>query len=276
MAHRAAEHPRVARRSCAARHAPCRPTPRRRGSPCCPPGTAGRPRAPARRGRRRRGCGSGGCSRACAERSLATTITSLATPASSHILAVSIAALPDAHIAVTFMTGPWKSWRCHQQRQHRRRHEVEVLVALQPAVALHVELAPEVDLAEHDRVDHADDRPGPPAPVERVLDRLVGGLRHGRAEAGQAVGALDLGDDRAVGDVVAEPLLVARPGQDRGLAAAQAVPQVLATPAVAGDGAEPTDRDPSPRCVHRTSPRSLRPGRKANSTCWTPRKERGR
>ena len=46
-----------------------------------------------------------------AERSLATTTTSLATPASIHILAVSIAALPEAHIAVTFMTGPWKSWR---------------------------------------------------------------------------------------------------------------------------------------------------------------------
>ena len=47
-----------------------------------------------------------------ADRSLATTMTSLATPASSHILAVSIAALPEAHIAVTFITGPWKSWRC--------------------------------------------------------------------------------------------------------------------------------------------------------------------
>ena len=38
-------------------------------------------------------------------------MTSLATPASSHILAVSIAALPEAHMAVTFITGPWNSWR---------------------------------------------------------------------------------------------------------------------------------------------------------------------
>ena len=42
------------------------------------------------------------------ERSLATTSTSLARPPSSHIFAVSSPALPDAHIAETFMTGPWK------------------------------------------------------------------------------------------------------------------------------------------------------------------------
>ena len=46
------------------------------------------------------------------ETSVATTMTSVTTPASSHILAVSIAALPDAHIAVTDIAGPWKSCRC--------------------------------------------------------------------------------------------------------------------------------------------------------------------
>ena len=44
-----------------------------------------------------------------ADTSVATTSTSSATPASSHILAVRSAALPDAHIATTLMHGPWKS-----------------------------------------------------------------------------------------------------------------------------------------------------------------------
>ena len=44
--------------------------------------------------------------------SVATTMTSVTTPASSHILAVSMAALPEAHIAVTDMAGPWKPCRC--------------------------------------------------------------------------------------------------------------------------------------------------------------------
>jgi hypothetical protein len=45
------------------------------------------------------------------EMSVDTTITSLATPPSSHIFAVSTAELPDEHMAPTFITGPWKSWR---------------------------------------------------------------------------------------------------------------------------------------------------------------------
>ncbi len=38
-----------------------------------------------------------------------STSTSSTMPASIHILAVSIAAIPDAHMAVTDMVGPWKS-----------------------------------------------------------------------------------------------------------------------------------------------------------------------
>ncbi len=42
-----------------------------------------------------------------AEMSVATTTTSVQMPASNHSLAVSSPALPDAHIAVTPMHGPW-------------------------------------------------------------------------------------------------------------------------------------------------------------------------
>ena len=127
-------------------------------------------------------------------------------------------------------------------------------MALQPAVPLEVEVLPEIHLTQHDRVDHAHDRAGPPAPLERVVDRLVGSLGDGGAEAGQAVGALDLGDPGAVTDVVAQPFFVSGSGKDGRFAAAQPVPEELATPSVAGDGSEAADRDPSSRCAHVNSP----------------------
>src|SRR5450631_1387101 len=46
------------------------------------------------------------------EMSVATTITSSATPPSSHAFAVIIAAFPDAHIADTFRAGPWNPNSC--------------------------------------------------------------------------------------------------------------------------------------------------------------------
>ena len=53
-----------------------------------------------------------GCSREYPERSVASTRTSVARPASIHIFAVRRPATPDAHMAVTIMFGPCMSYSC--------------------------------------------------------------------------------------------------------------------------------------------------------------------
>ena len=93
-----------------------------------------------------------------AERSLATTMTSLADAGvEPHLGGQHRRVARGAHRGHVH-DRPVEVVALHHQRQHRRRHEVQVLVALQPAVPLEVELLPELDLAEDDRVDHADDR----------------------------------------------------------------------------------------------------------------------
>ena len=95
----------------------------------------------------------------------------------------------------------------HLRRQDRRRHQLQVLALGQLAVALHVELAPHVDLAEHDRVDQPDgaapaSSPGRTRPRSPRRRPTPWPGRSGCAGSVVVLGIV--GDPAHVGDVVAE------------------------------------------------------------------------
>ena len=194
VGHRAAAHLQVGGRGPGGTRR-TRPTPRPARSPGSRSGRAGRRRTGECRGTARRASRSGGCCPAVPDTSVATTITSVATPASSHDFAVSIAAFPDAHIAETDMAGPWKSWRCIcidsiVDGINCRYSELgDVLGRARRRTRASRSTSPSTI-----GVDQPDDRAGLPAPLVRVLERLVDRRLHRPREAAAPVLVLDVGD----------------------------------------------------------------------------------
>ena len=130
----------------------------------------------------------------------------------------------------------------HQQGHRRRRHQRQVAADRTLPLVDEVEVAPLVDVAEHDGVDEADLAARLPAAGERVVDRLTGGGPHGPGEAARSVGLLAPLGDRRDPDGVTEHVLVTGRRHDRADARGQASPQLVAPPPVSGDGADAGDQ----------------------------------
>ena len=141
------------------------------------------------------------------------------------------------------MAGPWKPNSCMSVDIGVDGISDEVAAHGQLALVHEVEVAPEVDLAEHDAV-HQTDRPARrPAALERVGHRLAGRGAHGAGEPARAVRLLpavsDPGDER----LAAGGLVVAVVRQHRAHSGEQAVDQRLAPPSVGRDRSDPGEVD---------------------------------